>query len=146
MKKSDETKKCKYCQTDIPVKAKVCPNCKRTLKGPGCLIYVLSFFIVIGVIFALTINFNSGIQKEISGVSNDSEYITLEEYNNIEMGMSYEEVTNIIGSNGIVSSEVNSNGYEIKIVTWYGKGIAGSNANVTFTNGKASAKAQAGLN
>ena len=24
-----ETKKCKYCQVDIPKKAKICPNCKK---------------------------------------------------------------------------------------------------------------------
>ena len=27
-----ETKVCKFCQSEIPKKAKVCPNCKRTLK------------------------------------------------------------------------------------------------------------------
>ena len=26
---NSETKKCKYCQTDIPKKAKICPNCKK---------------------------------------------------------------------------------------------------------------------
>lgn len=48
-----ETKKCKYCQTEIPAKATVCPNCKRTLpKNNGCLITVLIFLviIVIGII------------------------------------------------------------------------------------------------
>ena len=27
-----ETKKCKYCQSDIPKKAKVCPVCKKKQK------------------------------------------------------------------------------------------------------------------
>ena len=38
-------KKCKYCQTEIPKKAKVCPNCKRTLKGGGCLTFLVGFFL-----------------------------------------------------------------------------------------------------
>lgn len=26
---SEETKKCKYCKTEIPKDAKVCPNCRK---------------------------------------------------------------------------------------------------------------------
>ena len=36
-------------------------------------------------------------------------------------------------------------GYKVVIVTWYGNGVAGSNANVTFTNNSVTAKAQVGL-
>ena len=37
------TKKCKFCQTDIPIKAKVCPNCKKKQKKPiGCLIVIIA--------------------------------------------------------------------------------------------------------
>lgn len=46
-----ETKLCKYCQTEIPRKAKVCPNCKRKQGGIGCLgvvLLVLGVFIFIG--------------------------------------------------------------------------------------------------
>ena len=46
-----ETKLCKYCQTEIPKKAKVCPNCKRRQGGIGCLgvvLLVLGVFIFIG--------------------------------------------------------------------------------------------------
>lgn len=50
-----ETKVCKFCQTEIPKKAKVCPNCKRTLKkGPGCLIGIIVFLIFVwAVIFGI---------------------------------------------------------------------------------------------
>ena len=37
-----ETKKCKYCQSEIDKKAKVCPVCKRSLKGHGCLVAVVA--------------------------------------------------------------------------------------------------------
>lgn len=46
-----ETKLCKHCQTEIPKKAKVCPNCKRKQGGIGCLgvvLLVLGVFIFIG--------------------------------------------------------------------------------------------------
>lgn len=50
-----ETKVCKFCQTEIPKKAKVCPNCKRTLtKGPGCLIGIIVFLIFVwAIIFGI---------------------------------------------------------------------------------------------
>ena len=141
-----ETKVCKFCQTEIPKKAKVCPNCKRTLKkGHGCLFTLLVFIIVICIGAAVAMNMDDSIQKSVSGVSDKSEYITMDEYNKIETGMSYDEVSKIIGSKGELSTQSEANGYTIEIYTWYGNGTAGSNANVTFENGKATAKAQVGL-
>lgn len=56
MDNENNTKKCRECQTDIPLKAKRCPNCKsdqrnwfgrhKFLTGLGALII---FFIIIGV-------------------------------------------------------------------------------------------------
>lgn len=37
---------CKYCQTEIPVKAKVCPNCRKKLKG-GLLKWIILFLAVV---------------------------------------------------------------------------------------------------
>ena len=138
-------KKCKYCQTEIDSKARVCPNCHRTLKGRGCLIVILTIIIVFGGGIVMTISMNDFTQKSVSGVSNKSEYITMEEYNQIENGMTYEEVKEIVGSNGEVSSTVSMNGTTVTIYTWYGNGVAGSNANVTFTNNEVTGKAQVGL-
>ena len=44
-------KKCKYCQTEIDAKAKICPNCKKKQGPNGCLIAVIVVIIlaVIGV-------------------------------------------------------------------------------------------------
>ena len=58
---------------------------------------------------------------------------------------SYDEVKEIVGSAGEVTSQVELNGLKMTIITWYGDGVAGSNANVTFTNDKVTAKAQIGL-
>ncbi len=148
MKAKSDTKKCKFCQSDIPKKAKVCPNCKRNLKSHGCLMVLMALTIVFGggsAIIMGTIGQNDAIQKSISGVSDKDEYITLEEYNSIETGMTYDEVKEIVGSAGTVSSQVEGNGINIVIVTWYGNGAAGSNANVTFTNNAVTGKAQVGL-
>ena len=135
-------KKCRFCQTDIPKSAKVCPNCKRALKGSGCLFGILAVVFLIGIIIVGILVFvgqNDFIQKSVSGVSDDSEYITMDEYNQIETGMSYEEIKEIVGSDGEITSQAESNGIKIVIITWYGNGMAGSNANVTFTNnGKSS--------
>ncbi len=148
MEAKSSTKKCKFCQADIPKKAKVCPNCKRTLKSHGCLTVLIALIIVFGggiaIIFG-AVGQNTAIQRSMSGVSDEDEYITLEEYNSIETGMTYEEVQEIIGSAGTISSQVESNNISVVIVTWYGNGVAGSNANVTFTNNSVTGKAQAGL-
>lgn len=145
-KEKSATKKCKFCQSEIDSKAKVCPVCKRALKGRhGCLMTILIFLILVCGGFAISMNMNSSLQKSVSGVNDESEYITLDEYNKIDTGMTYDEVKEIVGSEGTVSSQVESNGYKIVIITWYGNGPAGSNANVTFTNDSVSGKAQVGL-
>ena len=151
-KENYETKVCKFCQSVIPKKAKVCPVCKRTVKSHGCLIAFLvtlasiaGIIIVFAGIAALSIGGNDAIQKSVSGVSDKDEYITMDEYNQIENGMSYDEVQEIVGSSGEVTAQSGTDYFEITIVTWYGNGLAGSNANVTFTNGEVTAKAQVGL-
>ena len=144
-------KTCKYCQAYIPKNATVCPNCKRTLTGNGCLLFVLIFIIIAGFGMAITfglvitLGMNGRVQKEVSGVSNESEYITKKEFEKIETGMTYEEVKQIVGSSGTLSSKVDSGVVVIEIYTWYGNGVAGSNANVTFQDGKVTGKAQVGL-
>lgn len=141
----NETKKCKYCQTDIPKKAKVCPNCKKNLKSHGCLAGVTIFLCVIVVcIFVAAL---SGSKDEISEELSEAtaELITLDEFNTIQNGMSYEEVVEIIGSEGEASSTATVGDITTSIYMWKGKGSIGANANVTFINNKVSAKAQFGL-
>lgn len=49
----EETKKCKYCQSDIPKKAKVCPNCKKK-QGKGILKWIIIAVVVLGIFGAAT--------------------------------------------------------------------------------------------
>lgn len=45
-----ETKICKYCKTDIPKDAKICPNCRKKQKGKlGIIIAVVVVLLIIGV-------------------------------------------------------------------------------------------------
>ena len=141
----NETKKCKYCQTDIPKKAKVCPNCKKNLKSHGCLAGVSIFLcvIVVCIFIAALSGSKDEISKELSEAT--AELITLDEFNTIQNGMSYEEVVEIIGSEGEASSTATVGDITTSIYMWKGKGSIGANANVTFIDNKVSAKAQFGL-
>lgn len=46
-----ETKTCKYCQTEIPKKAKICPNCKKK-QGPKIGLIIIIVIILIAIIGA----------------------------------------------------------------------------------------------
>lgn len=150
-------KYCSNCGEEIKDNTKYCEKCGNDFsknnsnqigkprKKRGCLMSILIFIILgIGTIIFANMQ-NNAIQKSVSGVSSNSEYITLEEYNKIETGMTYEKVVKIVGSKGTVSSQVEMNGINNIIITWYGNGLAGSNANVTFMNNKVQGKAQVGL-
>lgn len=71
--------------------------------------------------------------------------ITLAEYNAIDMGMTYYEVSEIIGGYGNELARSNIIGYETAVLTWEGNGITGSNASITFQSGEVFLKAQLGL-
>lgn len=44
-------KKCRYCQSEIDEKAKVCPQCGRTLKGPTPAAAVVLTLIIVGLVY-----------------------------------------------------------------------------------------------
>ena len=60
----EKTKICKYCQSEIPVKAKICPNCRKKQKGKGRLILLI--IVVLIVIIAILSNNNSDDKKQLS--------------------------------------------------------------------------------
>jgi hypothetical protein len=144
---------CPTCGKEISKTASTCPHCGEVLKqkksssgaGCGCLIALIAFGAIFAASSSITKYTNNSIQSQVSGVTDESEYITLSEYNQITTGMTYEEVCSIVGSNGTESASSGDDNYKIVIVTWYGNGVAGSNANVTFTNGAVTGKAQVGL-
>ena len=83
---------------------------------------------------------NDDIQQE----EKKKDYITLEDFNKISTGMSYEEVKNIIGSDGTVVSDTQVSDTHMIIYSWYGKDKI-SNANFNFQDDKLINKTQLGL-
>lgn len=129
-------KKCKYCKTEIDKKAKICPNCRKSQS---------SFIKILGIALGLFIII-IGIAALSGGSDEDNNkcYITLDEFNKIQSGMSYNQVKEIVGCEGTVVSESEYMGTKMTIYSWYGKdGI--SNANVNIQNDKLLNKTQVGL-
>lgn len=47
MSEQTKTKRCKYCKSEIPADAKVCPNCKKRQRPGGCLIAVIVVVVLV---------------------------------------------------------------------------------------------------
>ena len=131
-------------------------NGEETKKKP---IYKKWWFWVIIVVINVAIATSQGtgtnnvqqtsVNTDNSNATNTNDTkISLEEFNQIETGMSYEEVVEIVGGEGTVLSESDITGdgqYKTTIYSWDGNGMLGANANVTFQGGKVISKAQFGL-
>lgn len=157
---------CPECGKEISDKAANCPNCGFTLqeertplspqqnitpatrpkKKKGCLFFILFLVIVFGAIGAFIATQDDLFPSRSNNETVNSELITMKEYNQIATGMTFDEVKEIVGSAGEISAQSKVNDIEIIIVTWYGNKLTGANANVTFTNGEVTGKAQVGLN
>lgn len=81
------------------------------------------------------------IVMSLSACAGDNSTISMDEFEQIEIGMSYDEVVDIIGSEGELTSESD----EVKIYSWEGKGSLGANALITFYDDEVYDKAQSGL-
>ena len=89
--------------------------------------------------------FSSGADNTASGQNPPT--ITLAEFNAIQEGMTYQEVTDIVGSSGELISETDIGipEYYTQMRSWEGEGLLGANANVIFQGGVVTSKAQFGL-
>jgi len=91
---------------------------------------------------------NDIMKGSSADIINSEDSITLDEFNKIEAGMSYEQVRDIVGGEGTLGSSVDmgvGDEYKTQIYQWTGSGSIGANANVTFQGGKVISKAQIGL-
>ena len=135
-------KKCKYCQSEIDDKAKICPNCRKP-QGSSAVRIIVGVFVGLFIIILLGA-LSSSVEKTIDEVNGNKCYITLEEFNKIKSGMTYKQVVDIVGCDGTVVSESTVMGSKMTIYSWYGKdGI--SNANVNINDNKLINKTQIGL-
>jgi len=80
----------------------------------------------------------------VSTPSTDDGEITMDEFHQIQSGMSHDQVTSIVGGAGELSSSTDLVGINTEMRTWDGPS-PGANANVMFQNGVVISKAQAGL-
>ncbi len=69
--------------------------------------------------------------------------ITLAEFNQIQTGMSYEQVKEILKRDGLLKSETNIAGTTSRLISWINSD--GSNVIITFGNGKVNSKTQTNL-
>lgn len=101
-----ETKKCKHCQTDIPKKAKVCPNCKR--KQGGKLKTVLLVILVLGVIGS----FMPEEESEVKTEEVTKQETTVKEEVKIEyMSCDVDSMIDLLNSNALKAEKEYSNKY-----------------------------------
>jgi len=85
--------------------------------------------------------------REPAEVVYQQDKITLAQFDAIEMGMTYREVCEILGSGGELLSRADLGmgfTYVTELYMWEGNSLGG-NAIVTFQGGRAVAKAQFGL-
>lgn len=71
--------------------------------------------------------------------------ISLSEFNQVVPGMSYDEVVAVIGCEGTMNSQSGTGNYILTMMSWEGNGATGSNAVITFENGRVASKSQYGL-
>ena len=142
---------CKTCGAQIAKSAKVCPHCGAKQRKKHVFLGIV--LLIIGLLLFAAGMGNSGTSSGPSKASETPEptnkpTISLEEFNAIETGMTYEEVVAIVGSEGEMLSEVDmgvGDEYVTRMYTWEGEGSLGANANVTIQGGAVVAKAQIGL-
>lgn len=170
--------KCKTCGEEIAKNAKFCPKCGAKRKKHtvlGILLVIIGVFLFVGAFGAANSpdegNPKSPQDQEETQTRDDSTQpdsteeddsgnpeqpeepknkptISMSEFESISSGMTYEEVVEIIGSEGELLSESDlgiGDAYKSAIYMWEGEGSLGANANVTFQGGKVLSKAQMGL-
>ena len=75
-KKNTKTKICKYCKTEIPFDAKVCPHCRKN-QGGGCLPIFLVFIAIssIGSCFGKNTNSKTAATQELKPLGYGSSFL-----------------------------------------------------------------------
>lgn len=133
---------------------------KKGMAIAGVILNIIAIAIAMAVMVSSTINNQnestssvSSASAEVSASSAASEentlditegYATMDKFNQIEIGMTYDEVVDIVGSEGTLMSEAGTGEYKISIYYWYSVTHL-ANMNVSFENGVVAGKAQVGL-
>jgi hypothetical protein len=86
---------------------------------------------------------DSGDKKETASTEASSGDVSMDKFNKIELGMSYDKVKEIMGSEGNQTGMNKSGSYESASYDWKGDKFA--RISVRFTNGELTYKSQSGL-
>lgn len=135
---------CKECGKEVSRSAKTCPNCGKKLKSSGLRIFLGILILLIGIASIASLGEDNTSQTSTNSTEVQQQKVTLEKFNKLETGMTYKQVVEIIGEDGTLSTESSYGDQSFKVYYWYSSnGI--SNATVSFSNGKLTAKSQIGL-
>lgn len=117
-----------------------------TVLGAGCVACVAILGVAGSQQQAGTASSSGTSTASSSGTSSSSSSsgVTLANYNKLQDGMSYSQVTGILGKQGTEVSSNNIMGTKTVMYQWEGDGWA-SNMNAMFQNGKLISKSQLGL-
>lgn len=135
---------CKECGAQISTSASKCPKCGKKLKHTGLIILIMILAVFIGIGAGIIHQEIKNPGTIITNTQDQKQKVTLEKFNQIQTGMTYDEVVSIIGEEGTLSTESSYGNANMKIYYWYSEdGI--TNATISFMNGKVEAKSQIGL-
>lgn len=92
----------------------------------------------------VTVQNDSVDAKAQIGIIETGNVATADKFDQIQTGMSLDEINGIMGESGAMSSESLIAGVDSSIYVWQGTSL-GTNCTVSFTDGAVSAKSQIGL-
>lgn len=110
-KETPETKLCKYCKSEIPYDAKVCPHCRKKQTPNGCLIAIIVIvvlFILIGVAGGSSSSSNQDASSSASASSDASSGSSTPSTPTITHAPSVYSIGDTAESNGVKVTLVNA--------------------------------------
>lgn len=132
-------------------------NKKKGMAVAGIILNIIGIAIAMAVLISSVINNQSVAPSSTSNAASVSTstseestfditegYATMDKFNQIEIGMTYDDVVDIVGSEGTLMSEAGTGEYKVSIYYWYSVTHI-ANMNVSFENGVVTGKAQVGL-
>lgn len=110
-KETPETKLCKYCKSEIPYDAKVCPHCRKKQTPNGCLIAIIVIvvlFILIGVAGGSSSSSNQNASSSASASSDASSGSSTPSTPTVTHAPSVYSIGDTAESNGVKVTLVNA--------------------------------------
>lgn len=140
---SDTAEFCEYCGAkQVKVKYEV-----SVVKSSGSKFkwFIIFLFVVIMTTLIAVDNYNKRHANDPLPEKINTPEMTLSEYYELKMGMSYLEVCKIVGGYGRLTGENKIGGIHTELYTYEGEGRAGANVLLIFQNDKLVQKNESGL-